>query len=133
MAEKMDDRALQLAMEAYHPSTTGQPDRDRLARAITAYLAALSPGSTGSAEGWQDISTAPKDGTIIVWSPMGGGKVFFAQWDDNRYATTPKPYWRFSDERIWGTTAVRKAQPTHWRPLPAPPSAMIDAAGGRDE
>lgn len=39
MSDKLDDKALSSAMEAYSPQTQGQPDRDRLDRAITAYLA----------------------------------------------------------------------------------------------
>ncbi|WP_089177304.1 hypothetical protein [Bosea sp. AS-1] len=54
----IDEKALSSAMEAYSPQTQSQPDRDRLARAIAAYLQALSPGSTGETDGWVLV---PKD------------------------------------------------------------------------
>lgn len=71
--------------------------------------------------GWQPIETAPKDREILVWSEMFDGKRFIAKWNDNRYASKPRPYWSFSDEQIYGTTAVRNNQPTHWTPLPQGP------------
>ena len=75
-----------------------------------------------TASAWQPIETAPKDGaTVLVWSPMFGGRVFFGSWDENRYAKKPRPYWSFNDERVWGTNRVRQEQPTYWMPLPSAP------------
>lgn len=72
---------------------------------------------------WRSINDdPPKDGTeILVWSPMFGGKYFLATWDDDKYAKTPRPYFKLSDQRLFGTTAARANQPTHWMPLPAAP------------
>ena len=34
---------------------------------VTAYLEALGPGSTGEAEGWRDIKSAPKDRHVMLF------------------------------------------------------------------
>jgi hypothetical protein len=61
---------------------------------------------------WQDISTAPKDGTRILLFANGRVSVggFDPHWSGN--------CWVFIDPRIATGTG-----PTHWMPLPAPPSA----------
>jgi len=57
---------------------------------------------------WQDISTAPKDGTrILVYQRIGGP-------DFVRWIGAPHNKWS-----IDGFGSVDK--PTHWMPLPAPP------------
>lgn len=82
--------------------------------------------------GWQPISTAPKDGTpILIWEPgphaFGNrerhneyderGKVIsFAEYDDVRWAIG---YWRPTGS--WGNRNAARVNPTHWMPLPAPP------------
>jgi hypothetical protein len=80
-------------------------------------------------EVWQPIETAPKDGTRILaaWprNHFGIVPISFARWDDDKYAQNPRPYWSAcADERVWGKVAVRASQPTHWRPLPAPPEPL---------
>lgn len=73
---------------------------------------------------WQPIETAPKDGTkIMVYCPWFGvcGP---AQWDDDRYAKKPRPYWTHWGSGIWGVSRVREDQPTHWMPLLQPPKAQ---------
>lgn len=57
---------------------------------------------------WQPIETAPKDGTKIILLPWGDLDDLFTSWwidYDDRWANNP-----------W-------AECTHWRPLPAPPTA----------
>ncbi len=45
-----------------------------------------------SANGWQSMDTAPKDGTeISVWTQRGRYDV--AKWDSQKYNKNPKPYW----------------------------------------
>lgn len=66
---------------------------------------------------WLDISTAPKDGTKILVLGIGGN-IFLSQWDDDRYAKHPKPYWPMPP---FGITRSRSTPPTHWKPLPKPP------------
>lgn len=68
---------------------------------------------------WQPIETAPRDGrrVLLYWD----GHVVCGNWDEDRYANRPRPYWRHDMERIFGIRALRATPPTHWRPLPAPP------------
>jgi len=59
--------------------------------------------------GWQPIGTAPKDGRrIIVWVPGAPQHVFTAHWIARLGA-----FWLDGEYDI---------QPTHWMPLPKPPS-----------
>lgn len=64
----MDEKALKRAIDRYC-HLIGEPyngtRHELVASTITAYLQALSPGSTGSAEGWEDIASAPKDGVVF--------------------------------------------------------------------
>ena len=65
---------------------------------------------------WQPIETAPKDGTRVLASQSG--HVFTARWAPGFAAVYPGgggPGWY--DEIL-----DRRAQPTHWMPLPAPPN-----------
>lgn len=79
---------------------------------------------------WQPIETAPKDGTAIL---VAGGH------DDSlHHVDGDGPWHRFSkaptraawDGSAWivglaeaGYVAIERNEPTHWMPLPAPPSA----------
>ena len=68
-------------------------------------------------DGWQDISTAPKDGTPIIALRVGqdARMASIIYWDG------PSAEWagrNGEDER-----RIVKAQPTHWMPLPEPPAA----------
>ena len=84
-----------------------QADYDRRIRA------ALGPEP---ATGWQDISTVPKDGTLVDL------------WDENGFRK-PECYW---DGKVWirpyerpqiaGATIEYRGNPTHWRPDPLPPA-----------
>jgi len=69
---------------------------------------------------WRPIETAPRDGArVLVWSGAYRGTAFIARLDDDRYAKRPRPFWEFEGQ---DTTTARAHQPTHWMPLPAPPS-----------
>jgi hypothetical protein len=58
-------------------------------------------------EGWQPIDMAPKDGTwILVYRASNQG---VAEWD------AYKDHWRLAPFCYFD-------RPTHWRPLPAPPT-----------
>lgn len=69
---------------------------------------------------WQDISTAPKDGTrVILYQPDG-------QWrrrGPHRGAEVATGYWHQPGnpeaDGFW--VAGGAFRPTHWMPLPAPP------------
>jgi hypothetical protein len=77
-----------------------------LAAARRAYEALSTEG-----DGWQDIATAPsaRAGDELILIYRGGNKVETALPDGE--------WWR--KLRVNGS----KTAPTHWRPLPAPPSA----------
>lgn len=115
-----DERALEAARQAWLESASDYTRLDDSIRAaITAYLASVE------ADGWLDIASAPKDGTAVLLFAPGHGRWI------GRYKKR-SPEWRLvGDPHLNdGGTPVR---PTHWHPLPAPPRAMLSAAGGTDE
>jgi hypothetical protein len=79
---------------------------------------------------WQPIETAPRDGTqVLLYAP---GRLTYGAWSEP--STTPRikyqdgfapepewdefePYWA-----SWDGGFTEKAPPTHWMPLPPPPS-----------
>lgn len=82
-----------------------------LARAaITAY----------QAEAWQDVSTAPKEGHVLLFASQIG-EASDVHWRGS-FATTG--YWDGVDE-AWCATGSNWTgpflEPTHWRPIPPPP------------
>lgn len=69
----------------------------------------------GWTDGWRPIETAPRDGTEIL----------VCMWDDHtmmvvNYEADPArpghPWWTLDGQ------AYAEGAPTHWMPLPAPPS-----------
>lgn len=57
---------------------------------------------------WQDISTAPRDGTeVLVYVPRRLGALYAG-------ASNPTGV-------QWWSRNLGDVQPTHWMPLPAPP------------
>jgi hypothetical protein len=78
------------------------------------------------AEAWRPIETAPKaDGAkLLLW---WGGRVVYGSWLDNSKTARPWAGWRApSLEAVSG-------QPTHWMPLPQPPSAGAAVQGDQHE
>ena len=76
-------------------------------------------------QGWRVIDdNTPRDESILVYVPRiyGTGRQYIARWDPDKYAKRPKPRFRSSD-RMYGDADSALFQPTHWRPLPAPPEA----------
>lgn len=65
-------------------------------------------------EGWQPIETAPKDGTTILIAHERA--VFDGYWSE------PGNGWVDGDEALSGDLITYLV--THWRPLPAPPTAI---------
>jgi len=62
---------------------------------------------------WEDISTAPKDGTpILGFTDNFITVVKWLQWGNNGYWTLVETG-SFASDGEWA--------PTHWMPLPAPP------------
>lgn len=65
---------------------------------------------------WQPIETAPRDGTLIIgWEPGDVPRVCWPYW-----RTDQEGLWRYSDA-FHGSYAIT---PTHWMPLPDPPSIL---------
>ena len=60
---------------------------------------------------WQPIETAPKDGTAVL---VYDGKITTAEW----YGLGG--YWSLCRVGAWAEDS--ETDPTHWMPLPDPPS-----------
>lgn len=72
---------------------------------------------------WQSISTAPKDGTEILFlvpNLYSRPKVFVGNWDVDKYAKKPIPRWSTSD-RLYSRGDALRHQPSHWMPIPVLP------------
>lgn len=67
------------------------------------------------AGGWQPIETAPKDGTEILGIQYHG-----------RFSDPGIVRWDDSDQEWWDMDADQYGFPTHWQPLPAPPSRLLN-------
>ena len=79
---------------------------------------------------WQDIGTAPRDGTIIELTWMDDGKpqeIWPMQWAhiqrNDLFAPGIVGMWIIPDGSMTWTEHDPAGAPTHWRPLsPSPPS-----------
>jgi len=73
-------------------------------------------------EGWQPIETAPKDGSEILiycgapWAKIEKAKWYapWANWLTGNFPVDPA--------RESGTYGIGSFVPTHWMPLPTPPT-----------
>lgn len=81
------------------------------------------PGSTGA--GWQDIATAPRDGTVFLGFKPGWDYPMPCAWerpseDDGSHSGAPNA-WVYADwlqhDSDWDGIEL-----THWQPLPEPPA-----------
>lgn len=70
---------------------------------------------------WQPIETAPKDGTQVLITD-GTGLCAVASWEDYAAELYDGVGWRDAGDMGWGGTVYHA--PTHWMPLPSPPSAV---------
>lgn len=69
--------------------------------------------------GWQDIATAPRDGTrILAYNPVIG--VYNTAWNQTRDCTEEGFYCGFTKY-----VGVWYCSPTHWMPLPEKPNEEI--------
>lgn len=67
---------------------------------------------------WPTIETAPKDGTSILgWN---GDEFCICRWYRQSFHKHPKPYWDLGNG--YSEKYARANQPTHWMPLPPPPT-----------
>lgn len=111
-------RALEAAARALKIPATDLPDGhdpyDYLARlAVSAYLAEAG-------DGWRDIETAPKDGTLCLFFAPGRSKAKYIERAKRQMIVVDA----FSDNWRTGKYQLPENPYTHWRPLPAPPAAQ---------
>ncbi len=78
------------------------------------------------AQGWQDISTAPKNKRIGL---LINGVEYIGRWEDDRFAQKPRPYWQHETFGRLQISDQRKEQPTMWRELRAPDQMIADQRG----
>lgn len=78
--------------------------------------------------GWRPIEFAPKDREVDLLMPLeafGELRMYPGEWDSDRCARTPRPYWTsFIVARLWGIRFMRANQPTHFCPRPQPPEGV---------
>jgi hypothetical protein len=84
-------------------------------------LIGIAAPPTAQAEGWRPIETAPKDGALIVLGARNG--VWLGKY-------VPVYQSGYRPENPWSSMllnhdhmAERYTQPTHWMPLPPPPTS----------
>lgn len=83
------------------------------AKGIRALLAAALPHAPSPPTGWQDISTAPKDGVTLI---------LFERFTDARGDEDEYRYLGRWDRDAWIDDANgEQCAPTHWMPLPPSP------------
>lgn len=113
LADRFVDAA---GSESGHAEEMADIARSALRAAVEALAASAQPA------GWRPIETAPKDGThVLVWPPTWNGLSSCARWDADEYAKRPRPLWRRNDD-LGRVLVSRGTAPTHWMPLPAPPT-----------
>ncbi len=99
---------------------------------------AATPPNAALADGWMPIETAPKDGRVLLlgyYNARGNWRTLRGEWvSEDEIAE----YWENDDaEPGWYETAVEAedppnawpTNPTHWRPLPAPPTLNASGEG----
>lgn len=96
--------------------------------ALDAQIDALSAAAEAP-QPWRNIATAPKDERVLLFVPAFGPWV--ASWWPGSWAWAREqwaihtPFSGSGDRAIFGTDGPT---PTHWMPLPQPPSLAMDAA-----
>ena len=118
------DPRRKLTVEAY--SRRKDADTRAIAAAVN-FLRTHSAeiaGALRDADGWQPIESAPRDRPVIVTNGEAVGEARYLESDGGWWWAGYHPT-DAADGYVW--------QPTHWRPLPAPPtqdSAMQQGGGG---
>ena len=115
-AETLIDRLDALWLEM-NDAVAEPPATARVLNAIHDAAQALrTPPAPTEAVAWRDIATAPRDGTgFLVNCPHVEDGVSMMMWDANLFMMVS-----LFDGKPWVSGLER---PTHWQPLPTPPSA----------
>lgn len=98
---------------------TGPVGLDGEASAIAAWNRRSADPQVGPA--WRPIESAPKDGTRFLAYQAGKDAPRYECWWQDDW-----PQWEG-----WQDPWDNEPEPTHWMPLPAPPSSAIQAAGDK--
>lgn len=114
----------------------GEWDHDYDVRAALLAIQATEARMAAAVE-WQDIATAPKDGTcVLLYKPderMVGEYTLAGYWGEwpgypeGWIAADGKPQGYFSE-----AANAPQGYPTHWLPLPAPPKAALEQEQAED-
>lgn len=137
----------------YHLKAAAKALFDRYAKMIEmARHAGAGPGDL--AQAWQDISTAPKDGSKVdLLYPHPRGRTIDCEWrqggvdGDGRWIWL-KPIWgsqpglgidwHLLPEADWEVCSYPNMEPTHWMPMPMPappksaePGAAVSSTEGK--
>ena len=95
---------------------------------VSGPLMGIAAPPTAQAEGWRPIETAPKDGALIVLGARNG--VWLGKY-------VPVYQSGYRPENPWSSMllnhdhmAERYTRPTHWMPLPPPPTSSADSRKG---
>jgi hypothetical protein len=70
---------------------------------------------------WQPIESAPKDSTWVLLWQAGWQAPLTGFWCEDYYGVPKAPHWVFCNP--W---AFSRGQPTHWMPLPPPPTTETE-------
>lgn len=90
---------------------------DQMRRKIYGLVHGLRPGGSQSLSEWRDISTAPKDGTLIVYLADEGFSTI-AYWAER------EGMWFLPALDVWQETTDALHQMTAWMPLPDGPGEV---------
>jgi hypothetical protein len=80
---------------------------------------------------WQPIESAPKDQIILLYRPghrVSWQSVAPGKYNDDKYAKRPRPFWA-SWMLCSGKLDDRFYPPTHWMPMPNPPTSEENLDG----
>lgn len=93
----------------------GNATRD-LESVVSDPVGSVRPDPAAPLEGWQDIGTAPADGTnVLVWA------------EDLGWYATGKPIIAWNRGKGWNTApGCYSCKPTHWMALPPVPAPTLE-------
>ncbi|MBA4220146.1 MAG: hypothetical protein C0458_05380 [Methylobacterium sp.] len=113
------------------PCWYGSEQADAWAAGFEAARLAYESAKQKGADGWRDIASAPKDGEIFLGTGPEEAWPVAMLWQsydaDDAAEIGSDGYWTYAEQLIADVTG--EAKPTHWRPLPEPPSALAGGEG----